>query len=290
MVRKKVPTELDKAEIKHSALIERRNAFNAEAAARREERDQLHEQRRVLAAELRKMKDGQAVFVQELRKHKAVRNQLQAKAKNLIELRRKVRGKVKGRVGGDLTSLRREVAKIEMDQQTKVMKLSEENELLDELKAKVREMRALEKVKGVEEQVYKDVKELDAAIDDLFNKADAEHALVVALAQKADALHDKVTEVVQNLAVLISEANKKHEEFLEVRAKADEVHAKVVEMRGKVLSTRDAQRAEAREERQFLKQHRQDVRKALYDEKKLDEFAEQAVEALLKKGKVEIRG
>ena len=290
MVRKKVPTELDKAEIKHSALIERRNAFNAEAAARREERDQLHEQRRVLAAELRKMKDGQAVFVQELRKHKAVRNQLQAKAKNLIELRRKVRGKVKGRVGGDLTSLRREVAKIEMDQQTKVMKLSEENELLDELKAKVREMRELEKVKGEEEQVFKEAKEIDAAIDDLFARADEEHALVVAFSEKANGMHDKITEHVQNMGVIISEANKRHEEYLEARAKADEHHQKAVEMREKVVTIRGAAQAEIREARQILKQQRQAVRRELFDEKKLDEFAEKAVEALLKKGKVEIRG
>jgi len=290
MVRKKVPTELDKAEIKHSALIERRNAFNAEAAARREERDQLHEQRRVLAAELRKMKDGQAVFVQELRKHKAVRNQLQAKAKNLIELRRKVRGKVKGRVGGDLTSLRREVAKIEMDQQTKVMKLSEENELLDELKAKVREMRELEKVKGEEEQVFKEAKEIDAAIDDLFARADEEHALVVAFSEKANGMHDKITEHVQNMGVIIAEANKRHEEYLEARAKADEHHQKAMEMREKVVTIRGAAQAEIREARQFLKQQRQLVKRELYDEKKLDEFAEKAVEALLKKGKVEIRG
>ena len=290
MVRKKVPTELEKAEIKLRDLMDRRDILNAEANAHRQERDQLHEQKRVVAADLRRLKDERDAVVRELREHKGKRNGLQAKARDLIDLRRKARGRVKGSVASDLAVLRREINRIEMEQQTIPMKLEEENELLDELKAKVREMRALEKVKGAEEQVYKDVKELDAAIDDLFNKADAEHALVVALAQKADALHDKVTEVVQNLAVLISEANKKHEEFLEVRAKADEVHAKVVEMRGKVLSTRDAQRAEAREERQFLKQHRQDVRKALYDEKKLDEFAEQAVEALLKKGKVEIRG
>jgi len=290
MVRKKVPTELDKAEIKHSALIERRNVFNAEAAARREERDQLHEQRRVLAAELRKMKDEQAGFVQELRKHKAARNQLQAKAKNLIELRRKVRGKVKGRVGSDLTSLRREVAKIEMDQQTKVMKLSEENELLDELKAKVREMRELEKVKGEEEQVFKEAKEIDAAIDDLFARADEEHAHVVAYSVKANGMHDKITEHVQNMGVIIAEANKRHEEYLEARAKADDQHQKAMEMREMVVSIRGAAQAEVREARQILKQQRQMVRRELYDEKKLDEFANKAVEALLKKGKVEIRG
>lgn len=290
MVRKKVPSELEKAEIKLGDLMNRRDALNAQASVHRQERDRLHEQKRTLAAEMRAVKDGRDAAVREMREHKTKRNGYQARAKQLIERRRQSRGKFKGSVASGLAALRRETQRMDMDQQTRPMKLEEENELLDQLRAKVREIRELEKIKGEEEQVHKSVKELDAAIDDLFRKADAEHADVVVLARKADALHDKVTELVQNLAVLISEANKKHEEFLEVRAKADEVHQKVVDMRTKVLTTREASRAEAREDRQILKQHRQDVRKALYDEKKLDEFADRAVQALLKKGKVEIRG
>ncbi len=290
MVRRKVPSELEKAEIKLRDLMDRRDALNAEANVHRQERDQLHEQKRTLAGDLRALKDQRDAVVQEMRGHKGKRNEHQAKAKHLIETRRQVRGKVRGSVASDLAALRREIERIDMDQQTRPMKLDEENELIDQLRAKVREIRELERIRGKEVQVHKDVKDLDATIDQLFQQADAEHGQVVALAQKADAIHDKVTELVQNLAVLISEANKKHEEFLESRAKADEAHGKVVELRGMVLSTREAERAEAREARQLLKQNRQDVRRALYDEKKLDEFAEQAVEALLKTGKVEIRG
>jgi len=290
MVRRKVPGELDKAEIKLGDLMARRDVLNEEANLHRHERDQLHEQKRILSSEMRKLRDERDAVVQLMRSHKTKRNELQFKAKGLIEARRKARGKVRGSVATDLAVLRREIARIDMDQQTRPMKLSEENELLDDLKAKVREMRELEKVKGEEDVVRKDVKELDATIDDLFRHADEEHAHVVVLSERANAIHEQVTGLVQNLAVLIAESNKKHEEFLEVRAKADEVHQKVVEMRGKVLSTRDAARAEVREARQLLKEHRQNVRKALYDEKKIDEFADKAVEALLKKGRVEIRG
>jgi len=290
MVRKKVPTELDKAEIKLRVLMQRRDTFNEEANVHRQERDQLHEQKRVLAAELRKLKDERSAVVQEMRAHKAKRNEHQAKAKGLIDVRRKMRTRGKGNVASDLATLRRDIARIEMDQQIKTMKLSEENELLDELKAKVREMRELEKVKGEEDQVLADAKEIDAKIDELFSLADAEHAHVVSLSEKANAIHDQVTAHVQNLGVLISEANKKHGEYLEARAKADEEHQMVLEMREKVITTRDAARAEQREARLLLKEHRLQVRRALFDEKKLDEAADRAVEALLKKGKVEIRG
>ena len=290
MVRKKVPSELEKAEVKLRDLMDRRDALNEEAHLHRQERDQLHEQKRGLAVGLRKLKDERGAVVQEMRVHKAKRNALQLKAKQLIELRRQLRGRVRGSVGTDLATLRREIARIEMDQQTRPMALKEENELLDGLKVKVRAMRELEKTKGEEDVVRKDVKEVDAEIDSLFRDADEEHAQVVALSEKANGLHDQVTQLVQNMGVLIAEANKKHEEYLEVRAKADEVHQKVVDMRTKVLTTRETARTEQREARQILKEHRQAVRRELFDEKKLDEFADKAVEALLKKGKVEIRG
>lgn len=290
MVRKKVPSELEKAEIKLNDLIGRRNALNEQANVLRQERDQLHEQKRTLSAEMRNLKLERDTIVRDMRAHKTTRNKLQTDAKKLIDFRRQVRGKVKGSVTGELAALRKDFERIEMEQQTRPMKLDEENELLENLRATMRHIRELEKMKGQQDAVTKEVRDLDKTIDDLFERADEAHAQVVHLSRKANDVHDRVTELVKNIAVLIAEANKKHEEHLEARAKADEIHAKVVEMREKVLTTRDAQRAELREARQILKQHRQDVRRNLYDEKKLDEFADQAVQALLKKGKVEIRG
>jgi uncharacterized coiled-coil DUF342 family protein len=290
MVRKKVPTELDRAEIKLRTLMDRRDALNEDAHLIRQERDQLHEQKHGLSDEMRKLKDERDAFVRQMRSHKNVRNDLQDKARKLIDLRRKFRGKGRGNVAGELAALKKDVARMDFEQQTVPMKLSEENELLEDLKTKIHQMRELEKMKGEQDAVTKEVREIDGTIDDLFKKADSEHAHVIAFSNKANEIHDKVTELVKNVAVLSAEANKKHEAYLDVRGRADEVHKQVMEMREKVLSVRDAERAEAREARQILKEHRQNVRRELYDEKKLDEFADQAVQALLKKGKVEIRG
>lgn len=290
MVRRKVPSELEKAEIKLSDLMGRRDVLNVQANVHRQERDQLHERKRVLAAEVRTLKDARDAFVRDMRTHKGARNELQTKAKRLVDLRREFRGKVKENVTGELATLRKDFKRIEMEQQTVPMKLDEENELIENLRATMRHIRELEKMKGQQDAVTKEVRDLDATIDELFESADTEHEQVVLLSRKANDLHDKVTEVIKNIVVLNVESDKKHEEYLEARGKADEIHQKVVEMRTMVLTTREAQRAEIREARQMLKQHRQDVRRILYDEKKLDEYADQAVQALLKKGKVEIRG
>lgn len=290
MVRRKVPSELEKAEIKLSDLMNRRDALNEQAHVLRQERDQLHEQKRGLAAEVRSLKVERDAIVRDMRAHKGARNELQTKAKKLVDLRRQFRGKVKENVSGELAALRKDFKRIEMEQQTVPMKLDEENKLIENLRATMRHIRELEKMKGQQDAVTKEVRDLDATIDDLFGKADTEHEHVVLLSRKANDLHDKATELIKNMAVLIVESDKKHQEHLEARGKADEIHQKIVEMREKVLTTRDAERAEVREARQMLKQHRQDVRRNLYDEKKLDEYADQAVQALLKKGKVEIRG
>lgn len=290
MVRRKVPSELEKAEIKLDDLVGRRDALNGQASVLRQERDQLHEQKRGLSAEMRNLKAERDEIVRRMRAHKETRNELQARAKKLIDFRRQVRGKVKGSVAGELAALRKDFQRVEMEQQTRPMELDEENELLKDLRATMRQIRELEQMKGQQDAVTKEVRDLDATIDELFQHADEEHEQVVLHSRKGNEIHERVTELIKNLAVLIAESNKKHEEFLDARAKADEIHAKIVDMREKVLTTREAQRAEVREARQILKQHRQEVRRNLYDERKLDEFADQAVQALLKKGKVEIRG
>ena len=66
------------------------------------------------------------------------------------------------------------------------------------------------------------------------------------------------------------------------------MHAKVVAMREKVLSSRESARAERREARELLRAQNRSVRHALLDPKKLEESADQALQALLKKGRVEI--
>jgi len=290
MVRKKVPSELEKAEIKLGDLVNKRDQLNDQAHVTRQERDQLHEKKRSVSAEVRTLKAERDALVRKMRAHKGARNELQTKAKNLVDIRRQFRGKMKEDVTGELAFLRRDFKRIEMEQQTRPMELHEENELIDNLRATMRHIRELEKMKGQQDAVTKDVRDLETTIDDLFRSADTEHEQVVLLSRKANDLHDKVTEQIKNMAILIVEADKKHQEYLDVRAKADEVHQKIMEMREMVLTTREAERAEVREARQLLKQHRQDVRRNLFDEKKLDEFADQAVQALLKKGKVEIRG
>lgn len=288
MVRKKTLSELQQAEIKLESLLEKRGALNQEAMLARQERDMVHEKKRELSAKLREIKDRRGALASQARAHRAKRDEYQTKAKALIELKRKLRSKGGTSASEELRSLKRQTAAMELKQQTASLTLAEENELIDRIKEHMKRVKELEVLKGEQDKITKEVRDLDATITDLFARADAEHKAASELSAQARAVHEETVDLVQAISALIVEGNAKHEAYLEARAKADEVHAKVVEMRDKVLSIRGARRAEQREARDLLRNQNRSVRRALYDEKKLEEAADAAVKALLQKGRVEI--
>jgi uncharacterized coiled-coil DUF342 family protein len=288
MVRKKTLSELEQAEIKLESLLEKRDALNQEAQLARQERDMVHEKKRELSAKLREIKDRRGALASEARAHRAKRDEFQAKAKALIEIKRKLRSQGGASASEELRSLKRQTQAMELKQQTASLTLAEENELIDEIKERVKRLKELQVLKDEQDKITREVKDLDGTITDLFAKADAEHKLATALSAQAQAVHRETIELVQGISALIVEGNAKHEAYLEARGKADEIHAKVVEMRDKVLSIRGAKRAEVREARELLRNQNKSVRRALYDEKKLEQAADDAVKALLQKGRVEI--
>ncbi len=288
MVRKKTFSELQQAEIKLESLLEKRDALNQEAQLARQERDMVHDKKREMSAALREIKDRRGTLAAEARAHRAKRDEYQGKAKALIELKRKLRSQGGLSASEELRSLKRRTQAMELKQQTASLTLAEENELIDEIKEHVKRVKELQSLKEEQDKITKEVKDLDGTITDLFAKADAEHKIASELSDQAQAVHQETLELVQGISALIVEGNQKHEAYLEARSKADEVHAKVVELREKVLSIRGAQRAEQRESRELLRNQNRSVRRALYDEKKLEEAADQAVKALLQKGRVEI--
>ncbi len=288
MVRKKTLSELQQAEIRLESLLEKRDSLNQEAVLARQEWDMVHEKKRELSAKLREIKDRRGALAAEARAHRAKRDEFQGKAKALIELKRKLRSQSNLSASEELRRLQRQTQAMELKQQTASLTLAEENELIDQIKEHLKRAKELQTLKDEQDKITKEVRDLDGTITDLFAKADAEHKLATDLSAQAQAVHRETIELVQAISGLIVEGNAKHEAYLEARTKADETHAKVVEMREKVLSIRGTQRAEQREARDALRNQNPSVRRALYDEKKLEEAADAAVKALLSKGRVEI--
>lgn len=288
MVRRKTLSELEQAEIKLQSLLEKRDSLNREAQLLREGRDLVHAKKREVGDRLRALKDRRASFAEGAREHRRKRDELQGKARALIDVKRKMRSSGPADVGAELRALTRRVAQMEMRQQTASLSLSKENELLDELKGLMKRVKVLEGLKAEQDKVLRDVRDLDGEITGLFAAAEKEHEAAVALSEKARAVHEETLVFLPQVSALDAEGLEKHQGYLDARTKADEIHAKVVEMRDKVLTIRGAQRAEVREARDLLRAQNRSVRTALLDERKLEATADAALRALLEKGKVEI--
>ena len=290
MPRKRTPTELEKAEVKLSSLLDKRDQLNEEANAIRQERDLLHTQRRETVDKMRDFKAKRDSFVKEMRIHKQKRNALHNQASDLIEFKRKIRGKVNVRIVDDLRQLRKNFDDMEMKQQTTPLTIAKENALIDNIRKTFHELKDLEKIEDENVRTSRNVGEINQQIDELFKSADEEHRLVVELSNKAQEMHDKVVETFGAIATLTAEADKKHKEFLELREKATAYHERAQEMRRTVLKTKEDERRERREAKDIIRQQNLTVRKTLTDKKKLDEVADEQLRQLLKHGKVELKG
>ncbi len=285
---KKKISEIDSAELKFRAFLNKRDEINEQAAVVRSERDSLHDKKKDLQEPMRIARDKRDAAVAEMRVHKAKRNELQAKAKELIEFKRKLKGSPMGDLKAEIRVVEADIKRMELEQQTQALKLTEERDLLEKIKARAVDLQRYKKILAEQEKIQKEVKDVDGSIDTLFKLADKEHTEVVRLSEQQHKFHEEAQANAKEIALLTATANKKHEEFLKLREEADAVHQKAMELRGKVIEIKEQKRAEVREERNAIRDVNLATRKALDDKEKKDKVADEALQTLLKKGKIEI--
>lgn len=273
------------AEQKFRKVLERRNALNDEARQAREARDNINNERKKIYDEVQGWMDQRKAVAEQIKVHKANRNEQQDRARKLLALKQEKRKGAVGGAGQKLRELEAAVKALEFKQQTVPMSGPKELELLDEIRAKMKEIEEVRKVKAAQDGLFGEVKDLDAAINDAFGKADAEHAKVVELSNQWQDLTNKLEPAFQNLGVLKAEADKRHQEFIDLRKRADEEHQKATNMRAEVDQTRAAVDQLYNERRAIVQEFRQQVR-SLEDPNALDANADEAVKLLLQKGRI----
>ena len=94
--------------------------------------------------------------------------------------------------------------------------------------------------------------------------------------------------MVNELSVKIAEANKKHEEYIQIKNEAQKIHEKAFEMKSKVMAIKGERRKRWKEAKDAIKEQNIKARKATMDEKKLDEHREKSVDALKKGEKISL--
>ncbi|KYK31201.1 MAG: hypothetical protein AYK23_04080 [Candidatus Proteinoplasmatales archaeon SG8-5] len=288
-MQKKKQTEEESAELRHRNLIEKRNELNTQAREIADSRDTLNQERREILDEMRALRDERKALVDKMREHKKARNLYQQRAKELIEVKRGKRKDIHPGLEKELEALKADLKMLDVQQQTSTMTLQEENELLDRMKARAKELDRLENIMAEQDAIISEVEDVNESISELFKMADEEHKKVVVYSDQAQEIHDRITLIIKSVSHLVTEANKHHETFVKLKERADGYHQKAAEMREKLMAIRNIKRDEVRETRKMIREQNKAVKRALDDDKKRDEAADEALETLLKKGKVEIK-
>lgn len=288
-MQKRKKTEEENAELRYTSQIEKRNDLNAQAREYSNARDTLNSERRDILDEMRSLREERDALVKKMRQHKKSRNHYQNRARELIEVKKGKRKDIHPGLARELEALKADLKLMDVKQQTSSLTLQEENELLDTMKGRVKEIERLDKIFNEQEAIISEVKDVDGSITELFNMADEEHKMVVVLSDQAQEVHDRITIMIKSVSHLISEANKNHETFVKLKERANKYHEKATEMREKLMAMRNEKRDEARASRKELAEQNKAAREALGNKKKLENAADEALETLLKKGKVEIK-
>lgn len=280
--------ELRSAEEKFQSLVAKRDELNQQAQAFRVERDALNDKKKELRDSLDELRDKRRDLSQRVGEHKKKRDELQTKAKSMIDMKKKLRSGMNKEARMDLTSKKREMSKLEMEHQTIPRPIEKEAELLKRIKNLYKQISELEGLVKEQKEIQLSVKEVDETIDEAFTLANSEHQQLMIHVNERREIDDRITTLVNDIGLIIGAANKKHQEYLEMREAADAQHAKAKDLRDKILEIRAVKRQEREEQRMAIRDVNDAVRKELLDKNKLDRAAESALEQLLKKGKVEL--
>lgn len=279
---------LRNSEKKYQAYIQRRNELNDLAKVLREERDMVNDKHKEFKEAMQKVKIERDELVSKMRHHRNLRNKLQEQAKELIEARREKKGKVFRNLPLRVEELKADAQMLEYRQETVPMSSGEENELIDKIREKKAEYEETMKQMDTQKSIEIDISDKDHTIDELFKKADEEHAKVQQYYGDSQKKHEEYIKLVNELSVSISESNKKHEQYIEVRNEAQKNHEKAVEMLSKVVAFKDDRRKRWKEAKMAIKEQNSKARKATMDKEELQKHADKSVDALKKGEKISL--
>ncbi|MCJ2520496.1 MAG: phosphoserine phosphatase [Candidatus Thermoplasmatota archaeon] len=222
-----------------SELVEKRNQADAQADLHRHKRDELNEKTRDWIQKRDSLNARVRELVEEATQHKAERDGLnkevqEAKierekwnrkvAELLGELGRLRRRKVpKG--GISIDKLRRDLRSLEFRQQTSVLAVDKERDLIEQI------ARLQADIVKMERQLQEDeeVREHQQRIDEAKKMAESCHREVSRLAEEAQIDHDAMLALYEKGDETRRTADRAQEEFIKTKMLADERHQKHIE-------------------------------------------------------------
>lgn len=222
-----------------SELEEKRNQANAQAERHRRRRDELNaktkewiQKRDELNAKVRELiekasqhKMERDRLNEEVKKAKAEREKWNRKVNELLDELNRLKRRKMPRGAVPLDRLKRDLRALEFKQQTSVLPVDKERDLIEQIarlqaEIKKRELELLED---------EEVRRLQEEIEKARQTAEAFHQQVSRLAEEAQVHHDAMVALYEQGDEFRRQADKAQEEFIKTKMLADEEHQRHIE-------------------------------------------------------------
>ncbi|MCX9013894.1 MAG: coiled-coil protein [Candidatus Methanoperedens sp.] len=198
----------------------KRNELNLEASKCAGNRNELNKRTKELideAQQLKKMRDENNEKVGE---YKLKRDEINEQANKIFAEIDKIRKQLNLDDGPSLKELKKEIERLEFDQQTKVLKSGQEREIVESIAHLTEEFRR----KKTQLEGSSELKSLLEQAQKLRDEASEYHTKLKEAADAAQQHHDKMIEIFKEADKVRDDSDVAHKEFVKAQETADEQH------------------------------------------------------------------
>ena len=233
-------------------LKKERNELNLAANGWSSTRDELNGQTKSLVEEAQKYKELREEYNQGVSENKAKRDELNGKANKIYAEIDRLRDKYNLSKGQSLNELKKEIDRLEFKQQTNVLTIDKERQLVekisdikDEFNTRKKELEENEELRGLLEEAQT-----------LRDEASKYHDKVIEYVNLAQDCHDRMVRIFKNVDRIRAEADKAHKKFVTTQGDANRIHKKFIRYQKelkdfeKIISSLKKRGKESREHRE----------------------------------------
>ena len=197
-----------------------RNKWNAQANLSATRRDELNDKTKKLVEQAQRFKETREEYNRKVRDSKKKRDELNKKVSNIYVKLDSLRKKSKARWGAPLNKLRQEIDALEFKQQTEVLSIDKERQLVEKISALQEEFSKKKKQLEQDEEFKALLKTAQKLRDD----ASKCHDKLIEYANMAQEQHDKMIATFKDVDKIRAEADAMHMEFIKAQEIADNEH------------------------------------------------------------------
>ncbi|MHC1593467.1 MAG: coiled-coil protein [Methermicoccaceae archaeon] len=221
---KEIEERRDELETKLEQSREKRNELNAQASELAAKRNELNAQARELVEQAQELKAKRDEFNALVSEYKAKRDEFNAKANELLRDVDKMRKDLKLSEGPSLSELKKEIESLEFRQQTEVLSISKEREIVDKITALRKEFFKKKKEFNENPELTRLMEEVNALKEEASNY----HRMLTEQADLAQECHDQMMALFKQADRVRGESDAAHRKFVEAQEVADESHERCI--------------------------------------------------------------